>query len=246
MSWTIVDVQSGQVSTANSLQLPAFASNPVANDLIVVGYSNWNSTTRPLLTPSDTGGNTYSLVGSQLATSAAANLAVYTGPVVTGGASFRVTGNSTANTAELSVEAWLLRETAGTPIYNGDFKSNIQATTANPNTGTTTPAPGTGSLFLAFMSNLNTPAVTDPSGWNALTNGFNSTMATAADLSNNTPHQDLFGAWKLSDVAVNAQWTEASDTWAALALSWKPAVATIVIPHRPIVIAVAVPRASFF
>lgn len=244
-SWTILDVQSGQVSGASTLQLPAFATNPAVGDLIVVGESDWHSTLAKLVsTPSDTYGNTYSAVGSALIVVSTERAGVYSAPVTTGGGSFRVTGNAAAGVSELAVIAWLLRESNGAPVYNNDFKFANGTSVANPSSGTTTPAPAAGSLFLAFMANVNATAVSDGSGWNALTNGFTSTMLSAARLTDNTTHQDLYSEWMLSSAAANGQWTEVADTWVAAAMSWGPGA--VVVVGEALLVRQAVKRAATY
>lgn len=221
MAWTCIDVKGGQVTSANDLALTAFGSNPVAGDLIVVCTTNWNTIIRTILTPTDSiGGNTYTQLGSQVQGDLV-GLTMHSCLVTNGGASFVITVHSTSTTAALTGVAWLWRQSAGTPIYNGDFKSNSGISVANPSSGTTSPAPGLGSMFVGMMGNNSSNSVTDGVGWNAIANGFDSTMLSAARQTNNSPNQDCYAEYLLADVASNADWTEASDTWGVIAASHK-------------------------
>lgn len=227
MGWTIRDVKSGQFS-GNTGQITAFSVDPAVNDIIVLGVDNWNSTLRAILDPTDTYSNVWAHQNpGTLSPDSNMGLAMFTAPVTTGGSTFRITINSTSTTSVLSGIAWLLRHsTAGAPVYNGDVKTNTGISTTPMATGATTPAPAADSIFLAIMAPAGSTVANDPSGWNAIANGFDSTMLAACRLTNNSPNQAIYGAYLIGSSAQSASWDEggASDTWGAIALSIGPPV----------------------
>ncbi len=117
MAITILDVQQATHNAAsNTLALPAFAVDPSNGDTIIVAYSTW-TTTGNQVAPTDSAGNTYTQIGTEVVHSKPEIISLWYAHNVVGGSSFVVTGHVTTNQHH-TVIAWLI---SGDYDYNGDF-----------------------------------------------------------------------------------------------------------------------------
>lgn len=222
MALTVKDVKGAQAtSNVNSLALSAFSTDPVAGDVVAVIMASFLSGTAPTHTaPTDSvGGNTYTQIGTVQNITTSCEYTMWRSVLINGGASFVVTGHQT-NAATTAVVAWCLTSTGG---YNSD---SVVANTAgtNPTSGTSTPAPPTGSMFIGGVTEvtLGDNAVADGSGWNAIANGVTSGMVTSARQTNNSTSQDLYTEYKMANIATAAIWSSASTTYIARVASFQP------------------------
>lgn len=159
---------SGTTTSPNHWALPAFPTNPVKGDTIVVCQSWFNGTARASTAPTDTFSNTYTQVGTDSTFAATAGVAMWSAPVTTTGASFVVTVNLNG-VAFLAGAARCLAGTLPTAYTNADFTKVSTSGTTTATTGNTAAAPKSSlAFFIACLSDLQTgPAAYTPiAGWN--------------------------------------------------------------------------------
>jgi hypothetical protein len=220
---TVLDVKGGFAS-AVSTQLPAFATDPTAGDLIVVGVSLFNRGAATC-SVSDTASNTYTRIGAITDNAIPGSTAMFYAQNVTGGSTFRVTLTNSATLGHALV-AWLLRGALAT-AFNADNSVAVGNSTS-PAPGTTTLTPPAGSMFIAMMYMGSSGAtVTDPTGWNTVgSNGFTAAMKTASTQNGYSSPQfaDVWSVYKISSTAENPQWSISSAVpWGAQVASFAPA-----------------------
>src|SRR5882672_2989565 len=119
----IKDVQQKAVVTSSSAVCPAFVTDPVNGDTIVVLVSAFNGTAPVHQAPTVTGGTaTFTQIGSTLVVplSATTNISMWRAENVTGGSNFIVTGHCSGSVGDLSVIAWCLSPAATPTSYNAD------------------------------------------------------------------------------------------------------------------------------
>jgi hypothetical protein len=204
-SLDILDVQQGtHNTTTNALALPAFAVNPSNGDTIIVVYAMYG-TANNQAAPTDTGGNTYTQVGTEVSHSGVPRfLGLWYTHNITGGSSFVVTGHLTANSYQTAV-AWLVR---GDRTYNSDFTTSGGSTGTSPlTTGTSSPAPSSEAIFIGGLTWAAGPTVTAGTGWNTTgSHGFTSGMNTRASVPSDF-NVDLFTEYNYSvSTALAATW----------------------------------------
>lgn len=208
----------GHTGSGTSQATGAFATSPVSGDTIIVFCAAGGSSTHNAPTDS-TGLNTYTQIGtSQVIGTFSETLSVWKCENITGGSSFIVTGNL-VSARPLTVIAWCLQG-ANTPTsYNGDTAAALNAGSANPDTGTTSPAPAANSFFVA--------GVITEDGNNAEAAGSGWEYITGSTQSDNTSFQDLYTeeltSPNTSSSAQNGTFTGASTPWAARVASFAPA-----------------------
>lgn len=201
MAITIRDVQQATHNAgSNTLALPAFAVDPSNGDTIIVAYSTW-TTTGNQLAPTDSAGNTYTQIGTEVVNSQPEILSLWYSHNVVGGTSFVVTGHLTGNQHHTAV-AWLI---SGDLVYNSDFTSAGGGSGSNPlSTGTSSPAPTAEALFIALMSYDTGTAASDGSGWNdTASHGFNSTLQGRSRLTSFTT-VDLYTEYLVDTATAHA------------------------------------------
>lgn len=237
MANTFKDVKGGQ-TTANgaSQALTAFAVNPVAGDLVVVFQSSFFGSNPTHTAPTDSaGGNTYTQIGTVQRSGAVTEYTEWFSVLVNGGSSFIVTAHQTNGT--MGLVAVLLTGNHATPYNSDSAVANVTGT--NPSSGTSSPAPPAGSIFLGGVTdNLGNNAETDGASWNATSvNGCTAAMVTAMRQTNNTNSQDLYVEYLMANVATAAIWTAASSAYIARVASFKPAASggsfDPIVAHRP-------------
>lgn len=206
-------------SGSSSCTTGTFASNPVTGDTMVVAVSTFN-TAATMTAPTDTGSNTYTQIGTTLTVgtgSTAILMSVWRKENLTGAASFTVVGHMSGSTLGCTVIAWDLSG-AATTSYNAD-KTGTTGSTANPASGTSTPAPAASSFFIGAMTmSSSSNTVTAGSGW---------TFETNSTQTDNTNFQalyteDLSAGGNVSSSAQSATFTEAADSWDAQVQSFAP------------------------
>lgn len=212
-------VTEGHTASGNAVcATTAFGTTPVSGDTLVVAVSSFGATTT-FTTPTDTGGNVYTQIGTTLVSSTVL-MSVWRKENATGAASFIVTGHIGTTTNGCTAIAWDLSG-ANTPTsYNADKTSATNAASANPVSGSSTPAPAASSFFVGVMTNAGPEAVTSGSGWQVETNSTQT---------NNTSFQDLYTEDLTAVTASSAQsatWTAISDAWGAQVQSFAPAGGT--------------------
>lgn len=216
----VVDVQSTFETNATTKALPAFGTNPSNGDTVVVAYSmqNYANFTSKLV-PTDNFGNTYALL-SALQGGSTNGIAVYYAENIVGGASFVVTARPNQTAENWTAVAWCI---TGVSRYNGDLKSAGAGFGAIA-TGTSSPAPAANSIFLAFVSVRSTSAATADTGagWNAVSNGFTSGMATNST-NNGASASAVSSEYKMSSSALDATFGNPGNVaWAAIEVSFRP------------------------
>lgn len=219
MPISILDVKSGS-GTAISRQLAAFAVNPSAGDLILVGVAMFQFGSINL--PTDTAGNTYVQIGPlQQAMTSNCYLAMFYAKNIVGGALFKVSISFNTSHAYAAV-AWAVTGADLNP-YNGDFVARAATGTA-VGAGPSIVAPPANSLFFGITSVNIFSAVTEAATWNVTgANGFTAAMKTAAAVPDYSSNDDIFSEYKISSSVENAQWTIGSPAdWAAIQASFKP------------------------
>lgn len=214
------DCQQGKSNAASAVPCTAFASNPANGDTVVVCQSSWTSGGLTHQAPTDNFSNTYTQIGTtQAGASGDFQMSLWKSENITGGASFVVTGHISIS-ATITVIAVCLTGAKTPTSYNGDTAA-ATATSANPASGTSSPAPAANSYFLACCSKGATNIPTAGSGWQFFTN------STQTD---NVTFQDLYveESTALSSSAMNGTFTVASENWVARVASFAPvAVATL-------------------
>lgn len=224
MAIEIQDVKSA-FGNASTVQLAAFAVDPVPGDIVVVGYGNYHSTSP--LAPVDTAGNTYSQIGTDNDHASTNSQSMWLSQITIGGSTFRVTCKP--NGTHFACEAWLIRGCKSVGAYNGDFsKFTPVSSTTTILTGTTSPTPPANSIFIAFASQGNSNSLTDQAGWNTTgANGFTAGMLTAARVNQYAVNFDIWGAYKISSTVEQGSWTgSANDTdKGGIIASFAPAIA---------------------
>jgi hypothetical protein len=209
------DCQQARSNAASALACPAFASSPVSGDTVVVCISSWTSGGLTHQAPTDSQANTYTQIGTtQAGASGDFQMSMWKSENITGGASFVVTGHISISATITCIAVCLTG--ANTPTsYNGDTVA-ATATSANPASGTSSPAPAANSYFLACCSKGATNIPTAGSGWQFFTN------STQTD---NVTFQDLYveESTTTSSSAMNGTFTVASENWVARVASFAPA-----------------------
>lgn len=210
-------VAEGHSTATTTCATTAFSTAPVTGDTMVVVVSSFNGVTT-FTAPTD-GLNTYTQIGTTLASGSATSdvvLSVWRKENMTGGASFVVTGHVSQNGC--TVIAWDLSG-ANTPTsYNADKTGTTATASANPASGSSTPAPAASSFFVGGMSNGGTETVTAGSGWQFETNSTQTNNSSFQDLFT----EDLTAAGNVSSSAQSATFTATSDLWAAQVQSVAP------------------------
>jgi hypothetical protein len=220
MAVTIKDVR-GVAGNALTSALTAFATNPVAGDAVVVGYSIYN-TASPGLAPTDTGNNTYTQIGTM-------NLGGTTGVSLwlakNIGANTGLTVTVKPNGTYFAAVGWLLTGVSANP-YNGDFGKANSGSGTTASVATTGGTPVNGSLYLGFCSVPNSVSLTDNAAWNAVASGFTSGMrADGRCLENQwASFNDLWSEYLIGNGVQTPTWSwSGSNAWAAVVASFAPA-----------------------
>lgn len=221
------DVQQKALTSVPSVDCPAI--NAAAGDLVFVAQVAFNPTTGwTHQAPTDSaGGNTYTQIGAT-EWDGANNFGAsrWYSILTNGSASLVITAHVSITVSALTGIAWVQN---GLGSYNSDTKT-ATATSTNPASGNSTPAPSGSSIFLGQAHfNSSGTTLTDGSGWNALTNGFTSTMLTNAKQTNNSTLEACYLEWKRASGVTSATWTAASDTWWANVQSFLESAAAVVI-----------------
>lgn len=204
----------GTTGSGSSVACTAFATNPQNGDSIYVWMSTFITGGVTHQAPTDTFSNTYTQIGTtQAGASGNFHLSLWLATNITGGSSFVVTGHVSLIGTTITVIATCLDTNVA---YNGDTAA-ATATSTNPASGTTSPAPSVASYFTAATSKGATAIPTAGSGWQFFTN------STQTD---NVSFQDLYVEESItnSSSAMNGQFTCASENWVARAASFAPAV----------------------
>jgi len=215
---TILDVQRAATSGIDT-QLTAFAVPILAGDVIIVGHMQHigNGSGEPGA-PTDTGGNTYTKIGTRMvddSNNQGSNM--YYAVVVTGGAAFRVT--KTALSSVYGVVAMAVRGLSATP-YNGDWLWKQGNSGTGPIRPGPTAVPPGQSLFVGVGSANQVP-VTDPAGWNvAGVSGL--TAAMVLRLQPDATNRYASMIVKPSAVAEDPLWTySGGNLWAGTIASFR-------------------------
>lgn len=229
---TIVDVKSTSGHAA-SLQAAAFATDPANADAVVVCLSVYQLSGATINAPTDTAGNTYTQIGTTI-TGANGSISMWLAKNITGGASFRVTGNLSA-VRYFAMVAWALTGVGADP-YNGDW-ANRTGATDSADAGPYGSAPPADSIFIGCISVENSNVPTNGSGWNTTgANGFTAGMNTAARVADYSANFDIFCEYKISSIAESAHWmTNATWQWEAMQASFGVASAPSVAIWYPVV-----------
>jgi hypothetical protein len=217
MANTIKDVKKSSGGTGDRA-LAAFSVNPAVGDVIIVDYAMFG--TKIPSAPTDTQGNTYTLVGTQSG-GASTQIVRYMARVTTAGAT-TVTAHGTWT--NVGVVAWLLTGAFSTSPSNGDFLTTFASSTS-ASVGPTTVVPYPGSIFLASASVANAGNLGDPTGYNTEgVNGFTAAMHTAAVLLDWSANEDLQTAYKLSSAVQSCTWPNSAsgNQWATHISSFSP------------------------
>lgn len=215
MAITIRDVQQATSGVSGtSLAAPAFATNPVTGESIIVCYASFHTggTAPTHQAPTDTAGNTYLPIGPQqdiTDSGSKRSISMWMAANITGGSSFVVTGHQSIASTWRSIVPWAIQNKL---IYNGDFTATT-TTSTNPTTGTTSPAPPASAIFIGIDSSRN-GNITDGSGWNSIANGMDATMQAAAQIESDS-NVHLATEYKISSSAQAATWTAANALWVA-------------------------------
>lgn len=219
----IEDVQH-TIYSSGSRAMPAFVNDPIAGDTIVVCYANSGSGSQAgdPVAPTDSGGNTYTLLGGETNGSGFTGAFMWYAANIVGGSSFVVTGNMTG--ASFVAIGVLLHGTNASP-YNGDFAMGTATSGLSIAAGPTSPAPAANSMFIGCQGSVSGNPITDPSGWNVIANGFNSTMNTSAHTTQAGNQTASLAYLLLATPAVQTPtWTAGagSSVWTAVVASFKP------------------------
>lgn len=234
MALTILDVKSGNNSVnASSMSLPSTAAPPNAC-LVVVAMASIGGGTHNA--PTDNFSNTYTQIGSTLSVTSGSTVELSLwrcdGATANGSTALTVTLHSSVSTQMAGV-VWVASG-QNASSYNGDTVGQT-GSSANPHSGTSTPAPAGASLFIGGMTSFNPNTATVGTGWNTVgVNGFTSAMASAALLPDNAVGQSIFTEYQIASVAEDATWTMSSDTWLADVASFRQAGAgTVAVVRVP-------------
>lgn len=227
----IKDVQQ-TVGTGNGANpslraFPAFATDPVNGDTIVV-FTGMSNSAGTQVGPTDNYGNTYVQIGTTIRQNlgnANAGLMVWAAQNIVGGPGFVVTDRLTANNNHEAV-AWCLTDVAP-GSYNGDWvEAHGGAVAASTmSVGPSTPAPSANSIMLTAHYNDGTNnVVTLPAGWNTTgANGFTAGMLTNSRVNNGGAVVVVTTGYKISSVAETPVYTgTAPFAWVAFVLSFQP------------------------
>lgn len=227
MALSIRDVQSVAGTGVGGLALPAFASDPIPGDTVVV-FTAIYVQSGALVAPTDNKGNTYSLLGSfkQSVGNPNSGLAMWASVGVTGGSSFVVTGHiNTANDNNLHI-AWCL--TGGQMSYPLDWVQSHGGGGASQTVGPTIVAPGTNAIMLGgHYQDGSTNTATPAAGWNTTgVNGFDAGMNTRAALANGGSVIKISTAYKVVSAVSSLAWTcTVSFDWTGMLASIAPSTA---------------------
>lgn len=216
-TYTVVDVQQATGSLVTSVQTPAFASSPTTGDLIVVAMSTWDnggsggSGASVHSAPTDTAGNTYVQIGSQIhsASGSSNQCSMWACVGATGGSTFRVTSHQTS--AYATVIAWCVRPS--TVIgSNGDVASTVAATTNANDDPTTSSAPAGDSFFLCLATAAGANnGLSEGTGWNTTgVNGFTSGMQTNAKYGLQSATVSLYTEYQIATSTLKGVWVDGS------------------------------------
>lgn len=215
----------GHTGSGNSQATGAFATNPVSGDTIVVFYGVGGTDTHQA--PTDSASNTYTQIGTTQDTTGTfhTQMSVWKSENITGGSSFTVTGHLLGGHA-FTVIAWCLSGAATPSSYNADTVGAVNAGSANPASGTSTPAPAANSFFIAgACTEDGNNACTAGSGWEFVTGSTQTDDTTFQDLYT----EELTGT-NVSSSAQNGQFTASSTAWAARVASFAPAAGAAITP----------------
>lgn len=202
----------GHTGSGTSVATTAFGTNPVTGDTLVVFEITGGVVTHQA--PTDTASNTYTQIGTTIG--GGPLISMWRKENCSGGSSFVVTGH--VNTAtQVTVIAWCLSGASIPTSYNGDTAA-ATASTANPASGSSSPAPAANSFFIAGVADGGANnAVTAGSGWEFVTGsiqGDNTSFQSGYTEELTTPNT--------SSSAQNGQFTAIANPWAAGVASFAP------------------------
>lgn len=213
----------GHTGSGTSVATSAFATSPVTGDTIVV-FEFTGAISNTHQAPTDTAGNTYTQIGTTL--NGSQGLSLWKCENCTGGSSFVVTGHL-SGVDQLTVIAWCLSGAQTPTSYNGDSVGTT-GSSANPASGTSSPAPAANSFFIAgAVGGGADNAMTAGSGWE---------FVTGSTQPDNTAFQAAYTeeltSPNTSSTAQNGLFVAVANPWAARVVSFAPATVTLTLEQE--------------
>lgn len=215
----------GHTGSGTSKATTAFATDPVSGDTVVV-FMMTGGPGPVHQAPTDTL-NTYTQIGATTSAPGGQLISLWQKANITGGSSFIVTAHTDIAT-QITVIAWCLSGALTPTSYNSDSVA-AAASTANPASGASTPAPAASSFFLAGVVNAGADnAVTAGSGWEFVS-GSTQTDNTAFQ----SGYTEELTTPNTSSSVQNGQFTAVAAGYGARVASFAPSTAVAPISASP-------------